>query len=140
MGKLLTVLALLVLGAFVLLPARAQAMDLAATGTTGTSGCSMDMSGSMGGMTDMTTIQSLRDCVVHCFDTGYITSPRVETALLQLVDAAQTSASNGNTTAAANSLNAFVKLVQAQSGVSIDPMDASCLAMHAQMVIQALGG
>ncbi len=138
MRKLLTALAVLLLGALVALPARAQAMDLASTGTMDMSGCStMDMSG---GTMDMTTIQSLRTCVVHCYDMGYITSSGVEAALLKLLDTAQASLDKGNTTAAIKSLNAFVLLVQKQPGTVIDSAHANCLVMHAQMVIQALGG
>ncbi len=136
MRKLLTVLAVLVLGAYVALPAGAQATDV--TGTTDMSGCStMDMSG---GTMDMTTIQSLRDCVVHGYAMGYITNQGVEASLLKLVDAAQAAVDNGNTAAAIKSLNAFILLVQKQPGTIIDPPYSSCLVMHAQTVIQALQG
>jgi hypothetical protein len=146
MRRLTTILALLVLAAFVAIPARASAMGTTGTGMTDTSGCAsmMEMSGGTGGMDgdmmDMTTIQSLRTCVTHCYDMGYIKTQGVEAALLKLLDAAQASADKGNTTAAINSLNAFITLVQKQPGTIVDSTHANCLIMHATMVIKALGG
>jgi hypothetical protein len=87
---------------------------------------------------DMTTIQSLRDRVVYAYAMGHITNAGVEAGLLQLVDAAQAAADRAKAQTAINNLRAFIALVQAQSGISIQTMCADCLTMHAGMVIDAL--
>ncbi len=91
-------------------------------------------------MGDMTTIQSLIDCVNHAISSGYVSDPAVAQALLATLNAANAAQLHGNTWTAINNLNAFISQVQAQSGVHIDPDHATHMIMHAQMVIADLGG
>ena len=86
------------------------------------------------------TISSLRTCVQHAADQGFIDNQGVTNSLLAKLDAAQAAQDRGQTSEAINQLDAFIHEVQAQAGKHIDPMHAQHLVMHAQMVIQALGG
>ena len=86
------------------------------------------------------TISSLRTCVQHAADQGFIDNQGVTNSLLAKLDAAQAAQDRGQTSLAINQLDAFIHEVQAQAGKHIDPMHAQHLVMHAQMVIQALGG
>jgi hypothetical protein len=88
----------------------------------------------------MTTIQSLSDCVQHCYDMGFITNRGVFKTLMSEVSAAQIALDHGQVAAAIANLQAFIQTVSAQAGISIDPVHADHMIMHAQMVIQALGG
>ncbi len=90
--------------------------------------------------TPMNSVQSLSDCVRMCYSMGYITSQGLETALLSQVAAAQTELSQGQATAAIATLQAFINTVNANSGIFIAPDHAACIVMHAQEVIQGLGG
>jgi len=84
------------------------------------------------------TISSLRTCVQHAADEGFIDNQGVTNSLLAELDAAQAALDHGQTGAAINLLNAFIHEVQAQAGKHIDSMHAQHLVLHAQMVIQAL--
>jgi len=84
------------------------------------------------------TISSLRTCVQHAADQGFIDNQGVTNSLLAKLDAAQAAQNRGQTSEAINQLDAFIHEVQAQAGKHIDPMHAQHLVMHAQMVIQAL--
>src|SRR6266852_9334902 len=84
------------------------------------------------------TISSLRTCVQHAADEGFIDNQGVTNSLLAKLDAAQAAQDRGQTSEAINQLDAFIYEVQAQAGKHIDPMHAQHLVMHAQMVIQAL--
>ncbi len=86
------------------------------------------------------TIAALRACVVHVYDMGYIDNAGVEQSLLSQSDAAQAALDRGNTTAAVNLLNSFIRLVNAQSGIHIDAGHAAHIVMHAQEVIVAIEG
>ena len=90
-------------------------------------------------MGNMTTIQSLIDCVNHAISMGHVSDPAVAQALLAQLNAAQAAQAQGNTGAAINLLNAFISLVRAQSGQHITATYATHVIMHAQTVIQALG-
>jgi len=88
----------------------------------------------------MNTIQSLRDCVQQCSDMGYIENKGVARALLSELDAAQAALDRGQPAVAIADLQAFVQMVNAQAGVTIVQDHADHMVMHAQMVIQGLGG
>jgi len=84
------------------------------------------------------TISSLRTCVQHAADEGFIDNQGVTNSLLAQLDAAQAALDHGQTDAAINLLNAFIHEVQAQAGKHIKQVHAEDLVMHAQLVIQAL--
>ncbi len=84
------------------------------------------------------TISSLRACVQHAADGGFIDNQGVTNSLLAKLDAAQAALDRGQTGAAINLLNAFIHEVQAQAGKHIQQEHAQDLVMHAQLVIQAL--
>src|SRR6266700_2491096 len=86
------------------------------------------------------TIASLTTCVEHAASQGLITSQGVANSLLAELNAAQAALDRGQTSVAINELQAFIHEVQAQAGKHIDPMHAQHMVMHAQLVIQALGG
>ena len=86
------------------------------------------------------TIASLTTCVEHAASQGIITSQGVAHSLLAKLDAAQAAVDRGQTSVAINKLQAFIHEVQAQAGKHIDAMHAQHMVMHAQLVIQALGG
>ena len=119
MRVLLIALALLVLGLIAPVPARAQAMDE----------CPQEA-----------TIQSLRTCVQHAAEHGHISNQGVTYSLLAKLDAAQAAQDRGQTEVAVKVLEAFVREVRAQAGEHILQEHAEHLLMHAQAVIQALGG
>jgi hypothetical protein len=87
---------------------------------------------------DMTTIDSLSMCVQHAQSAGLITNDGVAKALLSQVSAAQTAYAAGQTGAAVNALRAFIALVQAQAGITIDPTYALHVMDHAQKIIMAI--
>ncbi len=84
------------------------------------------------------TISSLRTCVQHAADQGFIDNQGVTNGLLAELDAAQAALDRGQTGTAINLLNTFIHEVQAQAGKHIKQTHAEDLVMHAQMVIQAL--
>jgi hypothetical protein len=86
------------------------------------------------------TIASLTTCVEHCASQGLIDNQGVTNSLLAELDAAQAALDRGQTSVAINDLQAFIYEVQAQAGKHIDSMHAQHMVMHAQLVIQALGG
>jgi dTDP-4-amino-4,6-dideoxygalactose transaminase len=86
------------------------------------------------------TIASLTSCVEHAASQGIITSQGVANSLLAKLNAAQEAHDRGQTSVAINDLQAFINEVQAQAGKHIDAMHAQHMVMHAQLVIQALGG
>jgi FIMAH domain-containing protein len=86
------------------------------------------------------TIASLATCVENATSQGIITSQGVTHSLLAKLAAAQVAVDRGQTSVAINNLEAFINEVQAQAGKHIDSMHAQHMVMHAQLVIQALGG
>lgn len=84
------------------------------------------------------TIQSLRDCVVHADEAGHIDNSGITKSLLAKLDAAQSALNNGQSAAAVNLLDAFVNAVEAQKGKHIIEEHAAHMIMHAQQVIEAL--
>ena len=84
------------------------------------------------------TISSLRTCVQHAADQGFIDNQGITNSLLAKLDAAQAAQDRGQTGAVINLLNAFIHEVQAQAGKHIEQPHAQDLVMHAQLVIQAL--
>jgi len=119
MRVLLIALSLVALGLIAPLPARAQPMD---------------------DCPQVATIQSLRACVQHAADLGHIDNQGVTLSLLAELDAAQAALDRGQTGVAVKVLEAFVQEVGAQAGTHILQEHAEHLVMHAQAVIQALGG
>jgi hypothetical protein len=94
----------------------------------------------MGCAHDVATIASLRECVVHARDMGYIDNAGIARSLLKKLDKAQANLDRGKVDDAIDNLEDFVEMVQEQSGKHIDPMHAEHLIHHAHMVIAALGG
>jgi hypothetical protein len=86
------------------------------------------------------TIAALTTCVEHAVSQGLITSQGVANSLLAKLNAAQAAQDRGQTSVAINDLQAFINEVQAQAGKHIDAMHAQHMVVHAQVVIQALGG
>ena len=66
---------------------------------------------------------------------GHITNHGVTNALRSKLDAAQAAWDRGQTAVAINILRAFIRTVEAQSGISIVDLHGEHLIMHAQMVI-----
>ncbi len=87
---------------------------------------------------DMTTLDSLHQCVVHAIEMGHVDSPAVGQSLLSKVEAAQVALAQGQTDATILILQAFISQVSAQSGIHIDAQHAQHMIMHAQAVIGAL--
>ena len=87
---------------------------------------------------DATTIESLHHCVEHAAEMGHITKPGVANALLATLNAGHLAYDEGNTTAAVNTLNAFIAQVNAQSGKSIDAEHGAHLVGHALMILDSL--
>lgn len=85
------------------------------------------------------TVEALRNCVIHAADVGHIDSKGVAKSLLAKIDAAQAALERGQTKAAVNNLNAFVKAIEAQAGKHIVSEHAAHLIMHANQVIEAIG-
>ena len=89
---------------------------------------------------DATTVESLHHCVMHAYEMGHITNQGVYESLTRELDQAQAALNRGQTKTAVNLLNAFVKDVRAQAGVTIDSEHATHFTEHAGNVIAALGG
>lgn len=119
MRVLVIVLTLLVLSLIAPLPTRAQ---------------------SMGECPHEATIQSLHTCVQHAAELGHIDNQGVASSLLAKLNAAQAALDRGQPEVVVNVLEAFVREVQAQAGKHILQPHADHLLMHAQVVIQAVGG
>jgi hypothetical protein len=86
------------------------------------------------------TIASLTTCVEHAASQGIIDNQGVTKSLLAKLGAAQAAFDRGQTSVAINDLQAFIHEVQAQAGKHIVQEHAQHMVMHAQLVIQALGG
>ena len=119
MRFMLCVLTLVMFGLLAPIPARAQAI---------------------GSCSEEATIQSLRMCVQHAAALGHIDNSGVARSLLAKLDAAQRAQGRSQNAVAIDILEAFVREVRAQSGKHILQEHAEHLLMHAQIVIQALGG
>jgi hypothetical protein len=114
-------LAFITVGSFGSMPAFAQTMDCP------------------GGM--QPTVQSLQQCVQHAADMRMIDNAGVASSLLTKLHAAELTLNRNNPNAAwtaINLLGAFIGEVEAQAGKHIDAEHAHHMAMHAQMVIDAL--
>jgi len=119
MRVLLIALSLVALGLIAPLPARAQPMD---------------------DCPSTATVQSLRTCVQHAADQGHIDNHGIARSLIAKLDAAQAALDRGQTAVAVNTLEAFVRELDAQTGKHIVAEHAAHLRMHAQDVIGALSG
>ena len=119
MRLLFLTLTLMVIGLVAPAPARAQPMD---------------------DCPPTPTIQSLRTCVQHAADQGHIDNQGIAQSLIAKLDAAQAALDRGQTAVAVNTLEAFVRELDAQAGKHIVAEHAAHLRMHAQDVIAALGG
>lgn len=75
---------------------------------------------------------------INDYITGNKITGGVGTSLLQKIQNVQQSLANGNTTAAANQLQAFINAVQAQSGKKIDATAATDLIAQAQAILAQL--
>ena len=119
MRFLLVTLALIALGLAAPVQARAQAMD---------------------DCPHAPTIASLRTCVQHAADHGHIDNPGIVRSLIAKLDAAQAAFDRRQAAVAVNTLEAFVRELDAQTNKHIVAEHAAHLRMHAQDVIVALGG
>ena len=86
-----------------------------------------------------TNIGELQLCVNHAAQKGHIDSAGTLRALLAKLDAADRAYDRGQARVAVNNLQAFIYLVEAQSGKHIDPNHASHMINHAQLVIDNIG-
>ena len=86
------------------------------------------------------TVQALRECVEHAAAEGHIDNPGITRSLLAKLDAAEAAIDRGQSSAAINKLEAFIREVEAQAGKHIVAEHAQHLVEHAELVIQALGG
>jgi hypothetical protein len=86
------------------------------------------------------TIASLEACVEHAAQQRFIDNQGITHSLLAKLDAAQAALDRGQASVTINQLQAFIHEIQAQAGKHIVQEHAKHLVMHAQMVIQALGG
>jgi hypothetical protein len=84
------------------------------------------------------TVPSLKATVNRYYDEGMIDNAGIRDSLLDTLNSAQTYLDAGNTKAAKNSLNAFVKQVKALSGKHITTAAAGLLIADAQYVIAKL--
>jgi hypothetical protein len=87
------------------------------------------------------TVQSLQQCVQHAADMGMIDNAGVAASLLTKLRSVELTLARNNPNAAwtaINVLGAFIGEVEAQAGKHIDAGHAHHMAMHAQMVIDAL--
>ena len=91
-------------------------------------------------MCEMTTIASLRGCVMHAREMGHIDNAGVVNSLLKKLDAAQAAENRGQLAVAVNQLEAFIHAVEAQLGKHIDADHGTHMIHHAHAVIAALGG
>jgi hypothetical protein len=115
------------------------ALAFIAAGSFGSTPALADSMDCPGGM--QPTVQSLQQCVQHAADTGMIDNAGVASSLLGKLHAAELVLRQNNPNAAwtaINILGAFIGEVEAQAGKHIDAGHAHHMAMHAQMVIDAL--
>ena len=84
------------------------------------------------------TVASLKAAVTRFYAEGKIGSASVRDSLMAKLSAIEASINAGKKTAAKNQLNAFIALVQAQSGKSITPDAATLLITDANYVIAHL--
>jgi 2',3'-cyclic-nucleotide 2'-phosphodiesterase/3'-nucleotidase len=84
------------------------------------------------------TVQSLETTVNRSYAEGVIRNAELRDSLITQLSNAQASINAGNTKQATNQLNAFMRLVQAQSGSKIVPAIASLLVTDAQYMIAHL--
>lgn len=87
------------------------------------------------------TVASLEQCVEHAAEMGAIDNAGVANSLLAKLNTAQAFVARNNpngTWTAINVLGAFIGEVRAQAGKHIEAQHAEHMAMHAQMVIDAL--
>jgi hypothetical protein len=88
----------------------------------------------------MTTVESLKMCVQHAYDEGFIYNKGVAKSLITQLDTAQAAVDAGQTGVAISILEAFIVQVESLAGVQIDPDHAQHMVHHAEMVIAALAG
>ncbi|HEV2235526.1 MAG TPA: hypothetical protein VGR57_02595, partial [Ktedonobacterales bacterium] len=78
------------------------------------------------------TITSLRECVRHTAEMGFIDNAGVTVSLLSKLDAAASAADRGQPLVAVQAIQAFEKEVSAQAGTHIDAEHAAHMLFHAQ--------
>ena len=121
---LLKTAAVLVTGRVALLPRLAWA-----AGPTTQCACDMPMA---------PTISSLQACVACCAAMGHIDNSGIAKSLASTLSAAQAALARGQTGTALSILRVFPAEVEAQAGRHIVALHATCLEMHADLVIAAL--
>lgn len=87
------------------------------------------------------TVASLEQCVGHAAEMGAIDNAGLANSLLAKLNTAQWFVARGNANGAwtaINVLGAFIGEVQAQAGKHIEAQHAEHMAMHAQMIMDAL--
>jgi hypothetical protein len=84
------------------------------------------------------SVASLRECVIHAAEQGFIDNSGVANSLLAKLDAAQASSGRGQDAVAVDQLGAFVHELDAQAGKHVDAEHATMLRIHAATVIAAL--
>ena len=84
------------------------------------------------------TIANLQGCVNHAAEMGHIDNQGIVSALQAKLNAAQSALNRGQTNVTVSNLNAFINLVQAQSGKHIESQHASHMIQHARDVIAAI--
>lgn len=84
------------------------------------------------------TIEALHMCVAHATAQGHIDNVGVARSLHAKLYAAGAALERGNAGTTVNVLGAFVKELDAQAGKHIDAQASEHLAMHAEMVIEAI--
>lgn len=91
-------------------------------------------------MTHDPTVAGLAMHVEHAYEMGHIDNTGIQTALLALLDNASAAADQAPVEQQVQILQAFISLVEAQSGKHIHADCAIHLVMHAGHVIMALQG
>ena len=84
------------------------------------------------------SVDSLKALVNRFYAEGKITKATIRDSLLEQLTAAQRSIDAGSKKKAINQLNAFINLVQAQTGKAIKPPAPAMLIADAQYVISKL--
>jgi hypothetical protein len=86
------------------------------------------------------TVEALHMCVAHATAQGHINNVGVAQSLHAKLNAAGAALDRGSADTAVHALGAFVKQLDAQAGKHIDAQAVEHLAMHVEMVIEAIQG
>lgn len=83
-------------------------------------------------------LASLRTCVQHAADQGFIDNAGITQSLLAKLASAESAISRGQPQAAINVLEAFIAELEAQAGRHIQAEHARHLVAHARLIIETL--